>query len=265
MTIILGVNADPAFVNSNTLPNDLYCLGTKIVRFPLWEDTGFDYVSFTKKCYESGVQCMAVLDSRALRYPARKSNTYRMKRLFKKYPYILYWQIGNEPDGTGESSSALSVYKFVKLLADAYVARLTTDHSITLVAGGLCFGNPSFVDELYNKYAIDVMSSCDAIAVHHYGVYPNEDFPYPATGFGPASASLASVSRFGLPTIVTEFGGEIGLFDDEAQRAEWLRHMVELYNDTSWVTGAIWFCYHDYLDFGMKGETLEVFKEIANG
>lgn len=255
--LTMGVNADP---NWGINPDELRSIGVKFVRFPLWEDTGFDYNTFIHNCQVNLIEPIVVLDKRALAKPSGRSYAYKMNRLAKRYPWVKYWQIGNEPDGGGDSSWSQTQRAYSQLI---FTAKSFLPRESYIIAGGFCFVKPGWVDKLAKNYSSVIMSCCDAVAIHQYGVYPNEDFPLPDTGFGPASVTLAKASVFGLPVFITEFGGELGLFNSRDERAEWMYHMSNLYRQTSWVEVALWFCYHNYLDFGMDKETKETFKVIA--
>lgn len=232
-------------------------------------NTKYNYARFIHDCQVYYIEPIIVLDATSLTtLGGRMSQTQRLKRAYKLFPTVKFWEIGNEPDGIGNaSSSAMTHFQYISLLRAAKLA-LPNVHKIF---AGLCFTDPYWFKTFMNsKWGPEALDIVDSLAIHQYGVYPSEDFQYPDTGFGPASASINMMLQYGKPLWITEFGGQVELFDDIHQKAEWVGRMITLYrqydNHDPELLGANYFMYNNYDSHGMiddQGNPNEVYAAFA--
>lgn len=216
--MLLGLNVDPVhgFTTDEMLESK-----AQFVRFPFWWDTGFDYKTWTDSLRFSGVECMAVLDKRAM--AGRGQIVTRMRRLRRMLPNLYYWQIGNEPDGTEESSWHMTKLRFSRHLQAA--VKVFAGRHIT--AGGLISGDANWLQ------GVD-LRLLDAIAVHPYTQTPDSVLPL-----------LDSYSRYNKPIVISEFGGQDGLFNSAHERAVYHTEMMQSMGSHALVGMASVFCYSD--------------------
>lgn len=214
----LGLNVDP--VHGFTV-EEILDTRAQFVRFPFWWDTGFDYKTWTHALSNNGVECMAVLDKRAM--TGRDSIERKMLRLRRRLPSLYYWQIGNEPDGTEESSWSMSKQRFSRYLQAA--VRVFSGRYV--IAGGLISGDANWLTEVN-------VSLVDAIAVHPYTQTPES-----------ALTLLDNYSRWSKPIVISEFGGQTGLFNNEHERAVYHSEMIQALSTHALVGMASVFCYSD--------------------
>lgn len=266
--MIEGINVD---WNHGISVEDIIDLGANACRFPLWEDTGFDYRSIINECLYNDIEPLPVYDSRALSVPRGRSYDYKLARIAKRYPMLNYIQVTNEPDGTGHSSGRMTQRKYIDILRRA---RKNLPSSMKIIAGGLCFSIPGWIEKLAKSYLYDFINSVDAIAIHHYGLTPNDEYIYPETGFGSIDDNLNYVSSLFPDKIiwVTEMGGEIGLFDNIDHKSEWLNKSICAYyeeHNKSRIGAIFYFCLlesmvknHGAID--MDGNKTEIYYTLEN-
>lgn len=147
----LGLNVDPLNVpHGNPEPALLVHLNLSWVR--LVARPGVQ--SYVTECRAAGLKVLGVL--------ARESfvDGWDVARYTRQFQ-VDTWQLGNEPDGAGESSwsATPTEYRRWHNLA-AQQARQET--RVPIVAAGLCSGQPNW---LTAAWPLD----CDAIAIHPYG------------------------------------------------------------------------------------------------
>lgn len=214
----LGLNVDP--VHGFTI-QEILDTKAQFIRFPFWWDTGFDYKTWVTTLQDRGVECMAVLDKRAM--TGRDSIERKMQRLKNKLPSLYYWQIGNEPDGLEESSWSMSKARFSRYLQTA----VKVFDGRYVIAGGLISGDANWLMDVN-------VSLVDAIAVHPYTQTPES-----------VLRLLDSYSWWSKPIIISEFGGQTGLFNDEHERAVYHSEMIGALSSHALVGMASVFCYSD--------------------
>lgn len=254
--MLLGTNLN---IKKGFTVDEIKSIGAAVIRFPIWTADGFDYSSFIAECYKNDIECIAVLDQQALGELPGRSTKVKIRNLFKMCPNLKWLQISNEPDGTGDSSSQMTQSKYISLLR---AVNKEIPPTVIRILAGMCFSKPKWFSTFMNKYGEEVKDTVDYIAVHHYGLYPSEDFQYPETGFGCVTTNLDAVIKYGIPLIVSEYGGSREMYDSDAQAAEWLSRTTVVYYEYG-INMAIQFCYSDQdLDkFGMilyNGEWTEV-------
>lgn len=235
----LGLNIDP---NHGFSVQDVLDTNAEFVRFPFWWQTGFNYKLWCDTLQARGVEPMAVLDKRAFMFDDKSSIITRMNRLREKLPALYYWQIGNEPDGTEESSWSMPKLRFSRYLqagVKAFAGRY-------VIAGGLVSGDTNWLR------GVDI-SLIDAIAVHPYAQTPTS-----------ALQLLDSYSRWNKPIVVSEFGGQDELFNDAHERAVYHTDIMRNFSSHPLVGMASVFCFSDKMvpGFGLvnaAGESKEVY------
>ena len=170
------------------------------------------------------------------------------------------WQIGNEADARGPASWTMTPRQLNRLIG-AFRAAMP---SARLVAAGLVSGNPGYLD------AVDIRP-VEAIAVHPYGQRPNATFRFGGgwEGWGEVRVLLDAYRRFGKPIWVTEFGGEVGLFDNEHHRAVYHSQIIEALAQAG-VPVACVFCWSDGMvpGFGLvdvNGSAKETYAAFYDG
>lgn len=221
----LGLNVDP--VHGFSL-QEIIDTRTQLVRFPFWWQTGFDYKGWCARLQAVGIEPIAVLDRRAMMGPKGYTIATKMSRLLKRLPTVFYWQIGNEPDGTEDSSWHMTRRRFSQYLQ----AAVKVFSGRYVIAGGLVSGNASWLTGVDTHLV-------DAIAVHPYAQTPDS-----------VLALLDAYSQWNKPMCITEFGGQDALFNNGHERAVY--HTEMMYNmDTHAMVGmACVFCYSDRMVSG---------------
>lgn len=214
----LGLNVDPVHGFS---VEEIVNTKTQFVRFPFWWHTGFDYKTWTRKLQDAGVECMAVLDRTAM--TGNDSIERKMKRLLRRLPSLYYWQIGNEPDGHEGSSWTMSKGRFSRYLQTA----VRVFNGRYVIAGGLISGDANWLTEVN-------VSLVDAIAVHPYTQTPHS-----------VMQLLDSYSKWSKPIVISEFGGQTQLFNNEHERAVYHSEMISSLSSHALVGMASVFCYSD--------------------
>lgn len=216
--MLLGLNVDPVHGFS---VEEILDTKAQFVRFPFWWDTGFDYKGWTRALTEHGVECMAVLDKRAM--AGTGSIERKMRRLLKMLPTLYYWQIGNEPDGRESSSWGMTKGRFSRYLQTA----VKVFNGRYVIAGGLISGDSGWLTGVDTHL-------CDAIAVHPYTQTPDS-----------VITLLDNYSRWSKPICITEFGGQDALFNNEHERAVYHSEMIQSLSSHALVGMASVFCYSD--------------------
>lgn len=238
--MLLGLNVDP--VHGFSI-DEILATKAQFVRFPFWWDTGFDYRSWVTELQNHGVECMAVLDKRAM--AGHDSVERKMLKLRSTLPTLYYWQIGNEPDGTEQSSWTMSKGMFSRYLQAA--VRVFSGRYV--IAGGLISGNANWLDR------VD-LHLLDAIAVHPYTQTPESVIEL-----------LDRYSRWSKPIVISEFGGQDGLFNNAHERAVYHSEMIHALSSHALVGMAGVFCFSDRMvdGFGIvnaQGEAKEVYAAV---
>lgn len=214
----LGLNVDPVHGFS---VEEILATKTQFVRFPFWWYTGFDYKTWVAELQRNGVEAMAVLDANAM--TGHDSVERKMRRLRKMLPSLYYWQIGNEPDGHEGSSWKMSKGRFSRYLQTA----VKVFSGRYVIAGGLISGDPNWLTEVN-------VSLVDAIAVHPYTQTPES-----------VITLLDRYSRWNKPIVISEFGGQTALFNNEHERAVYHTNMIHALNTHALVGMASVFCFSD--------------------
>lgn len=182
--------------------------GSAFVRYPLWRDQSPIAFNRTVDIERSGIDPLLVFD-RASYTPYGWNNgrpRSSMEFWLAKFPAARFLEVGNEPDGTGPSSSKQSRARFRAFLL---MARMKWPHA-TIVSGGLSRISFSYLDGL-------------------------DDLPIDAVGFHPYAQDADSVKPLiaeirkhtTKPLWATELGQEYDPSPGaEHQRAEWLSNML---------------------------------------
>lgn len=246
--MLIGVNDNPQQIpNTHEL---LTNTNSQVVRFPFWLVDGFDYKPFVNTLIAQGVTPLPVLDRKAMTWHRGWSLKKRFAKFKSEYPEILHWEIGNEPDSHGNSSSYQTDLDFSYWL---YTARQAMPYDY-LIAGGLVSGDANYLNR------VD-LTNVDAIALHPYGQSPARD----GWGVGFVGDLIDSYLRFSKPIWITEFGGEESLFNNEHERAVYHSGMLQVLASYSQVLASIVFCYSDTMvpGFGLVTSTGEVKETCA--
>lgn len=168
-----------------------------VLRLPIWAD----HVEFVK-----ALQCepLIVIDSTTF-------NSYSIEDLLAAYPFVKFWQIGNEPDHVSPSSWTLSQADYSDLI-DVCKSVLA---SKVLIGAGLVSGDSEWLK------GVPSAKFLDAIAVHPYGQKP--DSWTEEWGFGYASDLINTYKQYDKPIWVTEFGWDS---DNQQERAGYHAEML---------------------------------------
>jgi hypothetical protein len=142
-------------------------------------------------------------------------------RLAQRYPDLKYVEAGNEPDGTGDPSSAQSKADYYALIS---AARAAWPHA-TIIAGGLVAIAFDYFDGVQ-------AAGADVAGFHPYAQQP-ETLP---------SLIAACRDHTSLPLVATEFGAPKELFDTEHDRAVWFSGMLV----ALWEAGITMACVYRY-------------------
>ena len=231
----LGINYPPVPSDINSL------LDTKAqsARIVVWQPCA----KFVNACLRHNIEVLIVLDATAI---GTTYNSWQrtIPALVKRYKDTrIVWQIGNEPDQEGPSSWTMDPSDYQQLLKTAaFYLR-----GWKMIGAGMASGDPSYLDGLD-------LSMLSAIGVHPYGQRP-DGWPDQTWGFGNTRDLVTSYKRFKLPIIASEFGGEIGLFVDEHERAVYHSMQITTLNMCG-VEEADIFCYSDSMvpGFGLVDE-----------
>ncbi len=201
----------------------LRSLGATWLRIVAMPDV--DLSEYFRQCRTAGMKILLVL--------AREStgDYRRYKDLYGSLVDSL--QVGNEPDGEGESSWQMSQAEFVSL---GKAARKIFG-SMPIVAGGMVSGHPEWLAEVDLSWA-------DAIAVHPYGKSPSKTWPHPGWGTGYMGDLLDGYAAYGKPLLVTELGLSTDQVDEGFQ-AEYLTRCGDYLNHRDDVEAWCWFCLDD--------------------
>lgn len=227
----LGINVD--WVHGFSV-EEVLATGCEVVRFPLWEDTGFDYVELLKNLSGNNItdiRTMAVLDRRA--FPTNKYAS-RMRYYKKKYDgLVTWWQVGNEPDQPNSESSWYMTPRSLKSLLHS--ARGIFGDK--LINPGLVSGQPSYARSVGLKQ----------LTLHPYGQRPELYWPSSSWGFSYVGDLFRVYEE--QVTYVTEFGAQLALLDNEHQQAEYVTKMIRALNSFG-IKIACYFCYSDLMNDG---------------
>ena len=193
--------------------SDIAALGSTWARCVLYPDTQIQ--GWIQGCHDRGVRVLGILGSESIGTdPAGwvgKIDHYATLYL----DLIDAWQVGNEPDGTGESSWTMTPWSFSALLKEA---RGVLGSRSYLVAAGMVSGQPGWLKD------VD-LSPVNAIACHPYAKWPGtDDLDYMLEGY----------AGYGKPLWVTEYHARtIG--------------MAAALRDDPRLTVAMAFCYSDQM------------------
>jgi hypothetical protein len=156
---------------------------------------------------------------------------------------IAAYQVWNEPDfaqPTPGYDPSVREEVFALMLRSAYSAIKEVSQA-TVVAGGLCSGNASYIQRV--AAATGGVLHADAVGVHPYGQRPTASWPSPTWGFGVMGnlvhAYHVSSSK---PIWITEIGT-----DDNARQGEFPGRTFAAINDQlpQEAPYVFWFCWSD--------------------
>jgi len=153
------------------------------------------------------------------------------------------YEIWNEEDLT---QTYVPPASYGLLLKAAYTAVKGTDPSATVVMGGLCSGDPSYISQV--MASTNGQLYCDEVGLHPYGQRPYPDWPSSSWGFGYMGSLIASYIRVmpaRMPVFITEFGTNDGAVQDFFPWMLFSGISVMPYN----ISAVVWFCWSD----GMVG------------
>lgn len=236
-----GVNAMP--YNGLTV-DDLN--GFAYVRFPLWlvdpvtnlvSDTRYVYMPIIESILSKGEQWIQiVLDRRS--FPTNEWAKW-LRQLKNWYPMINWWQPCNEWDSPrkagSESSWSMSNHR-VDTIVNATRRVMGDSHFITL-GGVVSADGPQRLAEL------TCVKYCDAVSFHPYGLRPSASFPTAHWGFGNLTDAYDAVSAAvpgDMQIEMSEYGGDIRMFNDEHQRAQYFTQMITKAYDLGINRGAVY-------------------------
>lgn len=227
----IGLNVDR---NGTTPLRDLQSLHATMARIVLMPD--MSSLQTVKDYAVAGIRNLGVIARESFVDDAWKDDAGLRLQLLayqEQYgPYLTAWQIGNEPDGEGESSWKMDQASYTRLIR---VARETLGNYVIIISGGLCSGQPQWLENVDLRYV-------DALAVHPYlKDAPNDkdiedliDIPVLLDAYEPYAQ--------GLPFVITEWGW----WGEYSSRGE-----EEIYDMVQWAAGSkrivgfFYFCYSD--------------------
>lgn len=231
-----------SYIPGDIPPETLAELGIKVLRFPIWGD----YTEYVSKLRPLGIEPLCVIDKTTYL-------TYSLEELYTSYPWVQYWQIGNEPDQPNSDSSWLLTKQEYHALVNEVRTAMPGKF---LVGGGLASGDVEWlVDDKY----------LDAIAIHPYGQKPDNWGGDEEWGFGLVRDVIAAYrARYEKPIFITEFGGQIELFNTQNERAGYHAEMIKTFKALD-IPVACQFALTDAVPgFGMlETETLYAFRSLA--
>lgn len=230
------------YIPSDIPPETLAALGIKVLRFPIWGD----YREYVSQLRPLGIEPLCVIDKTTF-------DSFSIEELYSSYPWIQYWQIGNEPDQPNSDSS----WQMTKAEYHELVDRVRTAMpGKFLIGGGLVSGDVEWLGDA--KYL-------DAIAVHPYGQKPDNWGGDEEWGFGLARDVIAAYSaRYEKPIFITEFGGQIDLFNSQNERAGYHAEMIKTFKSLNIPVACQFALNNDVTGFGMLDtETLYAFRSLA--
>jgi murein DD-endopeptidase MepM/ murein hydrolase activator NlpD len=270
-----GINVDP--LDAKTRPARAADLqGLKWVRFVLkcsaasFPDlaTAYEhYDPFIDACNEVGVRCLLILNQETFwgngpwthgnwpTYANDFADQARQVAAHYQGKNVAY-EIWNEGDTKGESSTYVEPEDFAPVLQKAVAGIKSEDPDATVVFGGLASGTESAI-----RYVIDVRAALegdlpvDAIGVHPYGHWPPSGEPTIPTGwFAPLEPALRRYSdEFkDIPIWITEIGvsEEAGIGSGHWPKvADYLQETFELIQEHYWtvIPVVIWFAWSDQM------------------
>lgn len=205
----------------------LWVRGIRIVAEPQ-----YDLRNYLRQIDIVGIDTLLVI--------ARESGTDYS--IYQKYRGVIAAiQTGNEPDGTGESSWAMSQDEFVALGRQLR----TTFPNTPIVAGGLCSGHPSWLDGV-------PLDWCDYLGLHLYlkNAIPNDDLT-------DIWDTIAQYSRFGKPIVLSEWGW---WGDNEDRASIEVESMITWVGHTDIIDSLFYFCHSDRMvaPFGLYDSNLNI-------
>jgi hypothetical protein len=213
---IVGMNVDPLNASGAPSPADLKQAGFTWVR--LVSRPGVE--GYVAQCRAAGVRVLAVL--------AQESFQGEAPHLLDPAPDA--YQLGNEPDGAGESSWKLSREEYVNLwnaLAGGLGERV--------IAAGLCSDDSfGWIQAIFDE----LVPAPEAIAVHPYGATPEE-----------AQNLLDEFSSRGVPVWLTEWNLVPRQPLDGDGVASELAALWAVLNASA--DAAFWFCWSDKMVDGL--------------
>lgn len=168
----VGVNAHPP---NGVTPEDVK--GLSYVRFPVWQDNGYDYRPFIEGTLAQGMYVEVVCDRRF--FPTNEWT--RWLRVFKKkYPMVDWLQILNEWDADPSIPSESWPRTNAQVDAMMLTARKVMGDSCFITLGDTISGDgPRRLSMLKNLNAVN------AIGFAPYAARPSMNLPY--VGFGTAN------------------------------------------------------------------------------
>jgi hypothetical protein len=204
------------------------------VRLIARPDDGMD--AYLTALRNAGLKTLVVLDQDALGTDPNGWEDRAVDYSERLHPDA--WQIGNEPDGTGPSSSQLTPAEYGQLVQVTVPVFRAAQPSATIISAGLVSGQPDWL----LGAGPAALALLDGIAVHPYGQRPTAAWPVAGYApFGVAGELLDRYqSRYGRPLWVSEFGTS-----NPAAPADYIAAMHDALTARSDVAAAFVFCYTD--------------------
>jgi hypothetical protein len=194
--------------------------------------------AYLQQLRAAGIRTLVVLDQDALGTDPNRWADLAADFAERLHPDV--WQVGNEPDGGGASSSQLAAEAYGLLVRRAVPVFKQTQPDAMVISAGLTSGN---ADWLLGCGA-EALALLDAVAVHLYGQRPTAAWPVSEYApFGVATDLLDRYrSRYGRPLWVSEFGTNDGRAPDDYVAA-----MHEALAARPDVVADFVFCYSDVM------------------
>ena len=202
--------------NGSVSPQQITALGATWVRIVATPE--YDLTAYFTTLRTAGIRVLLVL--------ARESGgDYRLYRdLYSTR--VDAWQIGNEPDGEGESSWSMTPHEWASLGRSVRALMPTA----LIVGGGLVSGQPSWLT------GVDI-SWADALSFHPYAKNAIRDDDLPDI-----FELLEDYKRFGKPLIISEWGW---WSDVEHRAVAEVDHTTLWAAETSEIEAFFYFCHSD--------------------
>ena len=208
-----------------------------------------------------GIKILAILGYTPKWLSNNAPNTERQRKIFGEYVYkmvnhfkgrIEFWEIWNEPNGDGNWPPKSNVANYTKLLKVAYMQAKKADPGCTVLAPGLSYCDPNFINGIYENGGAKYF---DMLSFH----------PYASFSGGPSDVNLvwgvgkirSIMRKYGdvKPLWISEFGYSTAI--SRRQVTEQASGLVRLYIQ-SLALGIKNIMWYDYRDDGFIRNSREM-------
>jgi hypothetical protein len=145
---------------------------------PNGKPVAFDYDVFLSEAHKAGLNILqnislSIKQEDLLQFNKTAFENF-VKAAVKRYPFVRYWQVGNEPNDNlpNEDIAKKSMYAYADMLRVTYEAIKEADPNAQVLIAGL--GGDMSMDDINSKYYNLVLSALggryfDAFDIHFYG------------------------------------------------------------------------------------------------